>query len=97
MTSPPPPKREWEPETTTEHLLQTAAAAQPSRSKPHLKPPPAKLAVAGAQGYSHPYQDEPRSQLFIYQFLIELMFTHDCEQMINLLQSSQSQIVRRSL
>lgn len=34
---------------------------------------------------------------FIYQFLIELMFTHDCKQMINLLESLRRQIVRRSL
>lgn len=42
-------------------------------------------ALAGAQCYSPPHQDQPWSELFIYQSLIELMFTHDCGWMINLL------------
>lgn len=67
-----------------------------SRALPSQHAQPSQV-LASTQCSLPPFQDEPWSQLCIYQFLIELMFTHDYKQMINLSQSLRSQRVRRSL
>jgi hypothetical protein len=88
MLSPSPLQTVWEQETIARTPPLNSSKLAALRALPILSAfwiALAKLALAGAQRYSHPHQDEPWSELFIYQFLIELMFTHDCEQMINLL------------